>query len=119
MGKTFDFTAAIRTLVEDIASRCPDFRHLQVPRILIGVTQARYASAHGLQARVTPLRMEHRFLAGREEQRVTHHVVLRFRDDIETGARFRDRDRIFRVLAVEDADERRTYLRALCEEITS
>ena len=75
-----------------------------------------YAVAGEAWARVTPLRMEHRFLAGREEQRVTHHVVLRFRDDIETGARFRDRDRIFRVLAVEDADERRTYLRALCED---
>jgi hypothetical protein len=52
----FDFCAAIQALVMDIAIRCPDFRHLEVPRILATVIQARGPSAHGLQARVTPLR---------------------------------------------------------------
>ena len=52
----FDFSAAIQALVMDIAIRCPDFRHLEVPRILATVIQARGNWAHGLQARVTPLR---------------------------------------------------------------
>jgi hypothetical protein len=52
----FDFGAAIQGLVMDIATRMADFRHLQAPRILVSVAQARRASPFGLQARVTPLR---------------------------------------------------------------
>ena len=57
-GEPFDFCAAIQRLVMDIAIRSPDFRHLQVPRILVTVTQARAGTPHGLQARVTPMRFE-------------------------------------------------------------
>ena len=70
-------------------------------------------------AQVTPLRMERRFAAAREEMTITHHVVFRFREDVDVACRFRDGARIFRVRALEDADARRTWLRALCEEIRS
>lgn len=52
----FDFCAAMQALVMDIAIRCPDFRHLNVPRVLATVTQARGHRSHGLLARVTPMR---------------------------------------------------------------
>ena len=52
----FDFCANLQQLVMDIAIRSPDFRHLQVPRILVTASQARGRSLLGLQARVTPLR---------------------------------------------------------------
>lgn len=52
----FHFCVAIQRLVMDIAIRCPEFRHLQAPRILVSFTQARGKQPHGLQARVTPLR---------------------------------------------------------------
>ncbi|MBI2806933.1 MAG: hypothetical protein HYX68_18285 [Planctomycetes bacterium] len=52
----FDFTRGVQRLLMDIAIRSPDFRHLQVPRILVTVTQARGKRDHGMQARVTPLR---------------------------------------------------------------
>src|SRR4051794_14962997 len=51
----FDFCANMQRLVTDIALRCADYRHLDVPRILMSVTQARETKLQGLQARVTPL----------------------------------------------------------------
>src|SRR5215207_7327618 len=46
---SFDFCHHVQRLVMDIAIRCPDYRHLQVPRILVSVTQARDTTLHGLQ----------------------------------------------------------------------
>jgi hypothetical protein len=52
----FDFGAHVRRLCADIAARCDGLRHVDVSRLLIGMTQARSERIHGLQARVTPLR---------------------------------------------------------------
>lgn len=52
----FDFTAAVRHVCEDIVLKCSELRHIDPARLLFAVTQARNATAHGLQARVTPLR---------------------------------------------------------------
>ena len=54
--RPFDFCGHVRGLCVDIAARCDLFRHVDANRLLIGVTQARSARRHGLQARVTPLR---------------------------------------------------------------
>ena len=54
--RPFDFGAHMQQLLTDIAIRCPEFAHLQTPRILVTATQARSATLGGLQARVTPLR---------------------------------------------------------------
>jgi hypothetical protein len=69
----FDFCVNIQRLVMDIAIRCPDFGHLQVPRILVTVTQARGSHAHGLQARVTPLRFAKGALI-RKRRGVPYHI---------------------------------------------
>jgi hypothetical protein len=55
-GQPFDFTGHMRRLCRDIAQRCPQLSHLDLSRMLVGVTQARTGSRFGLQARVTPLR---------------------------------------------------------------
>lgn len=52
----FDFCGHVQRLCLDIAARCQALNHLDVPRLLFGVTQARGSRMHGLQARVTPLR---------------------------------------------------------------
>src|SRR5262245_48687707 len=52
----FDFAGHVRRLCADIASQCAELAHIDVSRLLLGVTQARNGHTHGLQARVTPLR---------------------------------------------------------------
>ncbi|HYV34863.1 MAG TPA: putative metallopeptidase, partial [Gemmataceae bacterium] len=55
-GQPFDFTAHIQRLAADVVQRCDELCHIDVSRLLFGVTQARNSRVHGLQARVTPLR---------------------------------------------------------------
>jgi hypothetical protein len=73
----FDFCAGVQRLVTDITVRCADFRHLQIPRILVSVTQARAGSRHGLQARVTPLRFPNGTLT-RQRRGVPFHIQRYF-----------------------------------------
>ncbi len=78
----FDFCGHVRRLLADIVARCEGFGHIQVPQILLGVTLARSGLAHGLQARVTPLR----FAAGqlrRQRRGVTYQVQRFFLGDTE------------------------------------
>ena len=58
-GEPFDFCAHVRRLCADIVRHCPELGHIDVSRLLFGVTQARTGRTHGLQARVTPLRFRH------------------------------------------------------------
>lgn len=81
-GRPFDFCVGIQRLVMDIAIRCPDFRHLQTPRILVSVTQARGRHAHGLQARVTPLRFANGTLV-RRRRGVPFHIQRFFNGEHE------------------------------------
>jgi len=73
----FDFCANIRRLLADIAERCPDFKHIQAPRILVTATQGRGKEKHGLQARVTPLRFRHGALI-RQRRGVPFHIQRYF-----------------------------------------
>jgi hypothetical protein len=52
----FDFCGHIRRLCGDIVRHCEELNHIDVSRLLFGITQARSGIPHGLQARVTPLR---------------------------------------------------------------
>jgi hypothetical protein len=57
--RPFDFCGHVRRLCADIVRHCADLQHIDVSRLLFGMTQARSGHAHGLQARVTPLRFRH------------------------------------------------------------
>jgi hypothetical protein len=54
--RPFDFCGHVARLCADVIRRCRELAHVDVSRLLFDVTQARSAAAHGLQARVTPLR---------------------------------------------------------------
>src|SRR5262249_34826680 len=64
-GAPFDFCDQVRRLCADVVARCEIFWHIDVSRLLFGVTQARSSRAHGLQARVTPLRFRNGMLVRR------------------------------------------------------
>jgi predicted metallopeptidase len=57
--RPFDFCGHVRRLCADIVRHCDELRHVDVSRLLFAMTQARSGHAHGLQARVTPLRFRH------------------------------------------------------------
>lgn len=54
--RAFDFCGHARALCADLVAGCPELAHIDVSRLLLGMTQARSGRQHGLQARVTPLR---------------------------------------------------------------
>jgi hypothetical protein len=55
----FDFSGHVRELCADIVRHCDELKHIDVSRLLFGMTQARSGQRHGLQARVTPMRFRH------------------------------------------------------------
>jgi hypothetical protein len=52
----FDFTAAMRRLCGDIASRLAEFRHVEIEQIALNMCQTRRPVSHGMYASLTPLR---------------------------------------------------------------
>lgn len=78
----FDFCGHMRRLLEDVALRCPKLSHLQVPKMLVGMTVARNGRKHGLLARVTPLRFGKGALT-HQRRGVIYQVQRFFLDDHE------------------------------------
>ena len=72
----FDFTGRMRALCADVAARCPELRHVRMPRVLVTFTPCRNRSRYGLQARVTPLRFRGGALTRRHGP--TEYQVQRF-----------------------------------------
>jgi SPP1 family predicted phage head-tail adaptor len=54
--------------------------------------------------------------ADRLAGRVTHEISLRYLPGVHPSMRFRQEARLFHILSVIDVDERRRWLRCLCEE---
>jgi putative metallopeptidase len=65
VNKPFDFHGYVRALCADIVRHCAELNHIDVSRLLIGMTQARSNRRAGLQARITPLRFRDGRLARR------------------------------------------------------
>ena len=78
----FDFCGHVRRLCADLVARCEFFRHIDASCLLFGVTQARTGRAHGLQARVTPLRFQGGALV-RQRRGVAYQVQRYFHGDRE------------------------------------
>jgi hypothetical protein len=81
-GYPFDFCGHVRRLCEDVARRCPELAHIDVGRLLFGMTQARSGRRHGLQARVTPLRFNEGRLT-RRRRGVAYQVQRYLVDDCD------------------------------------
>ncbi|MGL4550804.1 MAG: hypothetical protein ACRC33_06420 [Gemmataceae bacterium] len=75
--RPFDFSGHVRRLCADVAGRCPELGHIDAGRVLVGITQARSAARHGLQARLTPLRFRRGALERRRGGR--RYRVQRYR----------------------------------------
>lgn len=56
--QAFDFSAAMTRLCVDLCARLPEFQHIRMHEIAVTFAQARLKVAHGLQAKLTPLRFE-------------------------------------------------------------
>ena len=80
--RPFDFSWHVRQLCQDICRHCSELAHIDVSRLLFCMTQARNAHAHGLQARVTPLRFRGGELL-RRRQGVVYQVQRYFVGGVE------------------------------------
>jgi predicted metallopeptidase len=80
--RPFDFCGHIRRLCADVVRHCSELCHIDVTRLLFGMTQARTGIPHGLQARVTPLRFRHGALT-RVRRGITYQVQRYFVDRTE------------------------------------
>ena len=81
-GEPFDFTAHVRRLCADMVAQCKALAHVDVSRLLFGMTQARTGRSYGLQARVTPLRFPCGDLV-RHRRGVNYRVQRYFVDGVE------------------------------------
>ncbi|HVV99901.1 MAG TPA: hypothetical protein VHB77_06160 [Planctomycetaceae bacterium] len=52
----FDFTRAMSRLCVDVTARLPEFEHVRMEHVAVTFAQARLRVAHGLQAKLTPMR---------------------------------------------------------------
>ena len=54
----FDFTFAMRLLINDMIDRMPELAHIDMSRVAVAIVQARIDSSHGVFATLTPMRFE-------------------------------------------------------------
>ncbi|MBO6918242.1 MAG: phage head closure protein [Rhizobiaceae bacterium] len=69
-------------------------------------------------AHVEPIGSISHLRARYKEQKVSHRVILRYRDDINLDLRFQRGSRIFAIRGIHDLDESKRYLICKCEETT-
>jgi SPP1 family predicted phage head-tail adaptor len=69
-----------------------------------------------LSAALNPIGGGESVEADRIAGRLTHEIVLRYRDGVTPSMRFRKGTRLFHIVSVIDVEERKSWLRCLCEE---
>lgn len=69
-----------------------------------------------LWASVSPAAGSEGVVAEGPAGRISHEIVLRFRDDVSPKMRIRLGSRVFEIVAALDIDERHRMLRCLCRE---
>ena len=57
-GQSFDFCTAMRRFCEDVCGRHPEFRHVDMNRVVVTFAQTRSPVEWGMQAKLTPMRFE-------------------------------------------------------------
>ncbi|MEQ9407946.1 MAG: putative metallopeptidase [Fuerstiella sp.] len=68
-GQKFDFCAAIGRLCEDVCRRHPEFRHIDMSRVVVTFAQTRSPVEWGMQAKLTPMRFRDGALTERRGRR--------------------------------------------------
>jgi len=69
-----------------------------------------------LWAAIRPLRGGENYIAGQTDSRISHEIILRWREGLAPEMRLRQGSRIFEILAVINVDEKNAWARLLCEE---
>ena len=69
-----------------------------------------------VSAEAMPLKAEEREVGEGLQDVVSHRIVIRQREDVAAGDRFRLGQRVFRIKGVTDPEEDGRYLVCLCEE---
>src|SRR5947209_10555841 len=82
-----------------------------------GALQTTWSPLGDLWGQIAPASSGDRFLAERQEETITHRILIRWRADVQSGMRFRLRDRSFLIRGAFDPDERQRVLICRCEEI--
>lgn len=54
----FDITSALSSVCEDLVSRVSDLQHIEMSRVALSFCQTRRGTAHGMLAKLTPLRFQ-------------------------------------------------------------
>ena len=82
-----------------------------------GALQTTWVAQGDLWGQIIPASSGDRFLAERQEEAITHRILIRWRADVQSGMRFRLGARTFLVRSIFDPDERQRVLICRCEEI--
>jgi SPP1 family predicted phage head-tail adaptor len=82
-----------------------------------GALQTTWSPLGEIWGQIIPASSGDRFVADRQEETITHRVLIRWRSDMQSGMRFRLGGRTFLVRSAFDPDERQRVLICRCEEI--
>lgn len=82
-----------------------------------GALQTTWSALGDVWGQIIPANSGDRFLADRQEETITHRILIRWRSDVQSGMRFRLGGRTFLIRAAFDPDERQRVLICRCEEI--
>jgi SPP1 family predicted phage head-tail adaptor len=82
-----------------------------------GALQTTWSAVGDIWGQIVPASSGDRFLADRQEETITHRILIRWRNDVQSGGRFHLGDRTFVVHSAIDPDERQRVLICRCEEI--
>ncbi|MEA2841715.1 MAG: hypothetical protein QOF41_3045 [Methylobacteriaceae bacterium] len=82
-----------------------------------GALQTAWSPLGDVWGQIIPATSGDRFVAERQEEAVTHRILIRWRGDMQSGMRFRLGARSFLIHAAFDPDERQRVLICRCEEI--
>ncbi len=80
-----------------------------------GVTES-WQTETTLWGRIQPRSGREPFLGHQWDSRISHVIWVRHGASVTPDKRFRLKERVFHILAVMDWEERRRWLRCLCEE---
>ncbi len=80
-----------------------------------GVTRS-FAAVATLWAQVRPLSALAEIEAARLGARITHRIRIRYSPDITVRHRLRDGERIYRIVALRESDERKRFLQIEAQE---
>lgn len=78
-----------------------------------------WAELKNIRAKIRPLSGSESFIFDKRESKVTHKIFTRYTTGINASMRIYYRDRVFRVIAVINIDERDKWLEIHAEEYDS